>query len=200
MSLDWDPACSECNRRHMQLMWRQGDLGSLRRKAHRMAAPDHGFADRLAAAKSDVEDAEARFEEHLAEVHPDGIEGPERVVKPKREPKPIPEGKVRCEACGKVVTVLGVRLRRHKDSSGFPCVNMRAPGAELHLSDAPPVNLPPEPKWRPATRARATAAPRREEGEPARLEAGSSCRECGKWLPGERSLCGRCSVLQGRAS
>lgn len=131
---------------------------------------------------------------------PDGIETAPRKIADVRRKKPPPEGKVRCSGCGKYVTQHGMRLRRHNDKSGFPCPEVRVPGVEVHLSEVPPVNLPPEPKWRPASPSRASAGPRREKDEPARLDAGSSCRECGKWLPGERSLCGRCSVLQGRAS
>lgn len=29
---------------------------------------------------------------------------------------------------------------------------------------------------------------------PSRLDAGTACEDCGKWLPGERRVCGRCYV------
>ena len=177
--LEWDTNCTECNRRHMQLMWRRGDLGNLKRKAGRARVPDHGYADRLAEGKEMVADAEARFEEHLAEAHPDGIVKEPRKIADVRRKKSIPEGKVKCPSCGKAVSPVGTRLRRHKDKDGWPCPEMRVPGVEVKLTEAPPVQI---------TDRKADVSPKGE------------CRECGKWLPGERSICGRCSLLQGHAS
>jgi hypothetical protein len=34
---------------------------------------------------------------------------------------------------------------------------------------------------------------------PAKAKSYGECRECGKWLPGERRLCGACSVSRGLA-
>lgn len=194
---DFDPACEDCNRLHMNLMWARGDFGDLRRKSRSQRAGADVF-DRLAAAKTELTEKTAAFEAHAAEVHPDGfgrVSMPRAALTARPKAKPVPEGKVVCETCRKPIGVVGDRLRRHKDKTGFPCPNLRVPGQTTALVEPPPpVHLP-----RLSARS-AQGRARRGESEPSRLDVGGQCRECGKWLPGERSLCGRCSVLQGRAS
>lgn len=96
-------------------------------------------------------------------------------------PIAIPEGCVLC-ICGATpsITARG-RMRKHKTPQGDECTH-RAGYAEVVLERLPPVVLPPNRV--PSDRG------------PARLDVGSECRECGKWLPGERSLCGRCYAIK----
>lgn len=41
--------------------------------------------------------------------------------------------------------------------------------------------------------------PKRPDREPSRLDVGTLCDDCGKWLPGERHVCGRCYVKRNAA-
>ena len=97
------------------------------------------------------------------------------------------KGTIRYHVCDASTTLTpGGRLKAHDiPGGGIRCINKKV----LHAVkvDAPPVVVP-------STR---SGAERRPSTEPSRLDAGSECRECGRWLPGERSLCGRCSVLGG---
>jgi hypothetical protein len=87
-------------------------------------------------------------------------------------PPPLTEGKGRCPACRNAVTVLRTgTLRRHSDLFGNPCWNQHLTETPVRIGELPPVVIATDAK----------------KGE---------CRQCGKWLPGERSLCGRCSVLR----
>jgi hypothetical protein len=106
--------------------------------------------------------------------------------------KPLPEGRVYCHACdGAASLTPNKHLREHRTPQGDPCPN-RTSGLEprVHLNEIPEgfVHQPA-----PHTVART----KRPEGEPSRLDVGTGCRECGKWLPGERSLCGACYVKNG---
>lgn len=105
---------------------------------------------------------------------PIGTGNPARTSAAVVAPPALADGQARCPACrnGAHLFANGT-LRRHRDLFGNTCWNRRAPGSEVHLTEVPPVVI----------NAHATA----EKGK---------CRECGKWLPGERSLCGRCSVLR----
>lgn len=102
----------------------------------------------------------------------------------------------RCPVCrnGVATTVTG-KLRKHVDLFGADCYN-RNPGDLPPIGEVPPVVLP-RVRDRQAGAQSRTARPD-EERPPSRLDAGSECRECGKWLPGERSLCGRCYATGGR--
>lgn len=101
-------------------------------------------------------------------------------------PEPVPEGKVRCAGCSAVVAVSkNGRTREHHTPAGEPCAYRVVYAQPVAMDEAPPVELPQ--RKRPA---RSKRPPR----EPSRLDAGSNCRECGKWLPGERQVCGACSV------
>ena len=95
-------------------------------------------------------------------------------------PEPLTPGRVRC-ICGRAVRVnSGGRIRRHNTPAGEPCAHIAGYGtAEFDV--LPPVQMPPK------------RSPQQPKSAP-RLDVGSTCRECGKWLPGERSLCGRCYV------
>lgn len=107
---------------------------------------------------------------------------------PAMAPPVLRGGQVRCPICrnGVRLTTRG-NLYRHADLFGNPCGN-RSTLTPVHVV-APPIVLPPERYGDPRK------AQPRAEGEPSRLDVGSSCRECGKWLPGERSLCGRCYAV-----
>jgi len=197
---EFDPACDECNRTHMNWMWARGDFADLRRK---LRSPRAGadLYERMAVLKVELVQKEAAFEEHCARVHSDGFgeETESRVIQRLRRPVKkaalIPDGKAKCMACRKVVSVVGgTRLRRHKEPNGDQCPNVQLGEGHVLKGPAPEVKIP-----RLSARS-AQGRERRDESEPSRLDAGSNCRECGKWLPGERILCGRCSVSQGRAS
>jgi hypothetical protein len=105
-------------------------------------------------------------------------------------PPSLADGQVRCPACRNATTLTpNGRLRKHVDLFGNEC-GVRSAGRPTGIV-APPVSLPPAAPVRvPATQPASSAVDGRS-----RLDAGSNCRECGKWLPGERSLCGRCYAL-----
>lgn len=104
--------------------------------------------------------------------------------------KRVPDGKVRCGACEGITSVTkNGRLRKHKTPRGEACPNVIS-GITKRLRVIPEVRIAPQGRPR---------GEKRPPSEPSRLDAGSACRECGKWLPGERSLCGACYVKGGRA-
>jgi hypothetical protein len=110
-----------------------------------------------------------------------------RVVKAfVRKPEDMGDGKVRC-LCGKPVTVTkSGRLRRHKTPKGDECTHQAFYNKRPDV-EAPPIVIGPEPKyreWQPRVL--------REERPPSRLDVGSLCETCEKWIPGERSFCGQC--------
>jgi hypothetical protein len=97
----------------------------------------------------------------------------------------------RCPLCMRPVGVTPRgRAGRHVDQRGDSC-----PGSGLVVRDnevpheLPPVSIadrPVQPRGEVIPHADAAV-----EGA-ARLDVGSSCLTCGKWIPGERSYCGRC--------
>lgn len=98
----------------------------------------------------------------------------------------IPDGKALCSACERVVGLTpNKHLRRHNDRRGVECSN-RISGHEEATGLTAEVEMPTP------TRGKRPAAMPKPPSEPSRLDVGSNCVECGKWLPGERSLCGRC--------
>ena len=115
---------------------------------------------------------------------------PTRRVNPKPSliPQELEPGKARCAGCSAVVTVnRSGTLRRHRAPSGEDCA-YRVGVREVRVEDLPPVVLPPVRGNRPQV---SKATPVRP---PSRLDVGSNCKRCGKWLPGERSLCGACAA------
>lgn len=111
-------------------------------------------------------------------------------------PPPLKEGQVRCMVCRNATrTTPRGYLRKHTDLFGGPCFN-RSTGEPTHVA-APPIELPPEPHLAPVAELGDSLRERHAAPKSAsRLDVGSECRECGKWLPGERSLCGRCFVVR----
>jgi hypothetical protein len=102
-----------------------------------------------------------------------------------RKPEPLEPGKVRCLGCSKVVTLTkNGKIRAHRTPDGKEdCAYTATYGRKVSVPKVQIV-IPPQPRG-PGERAA------RDRG-PSRLDAGSNCRECGKWIPGERSLCGAC--------
>lgn len=101
-------------------------------------------------------------------------------------PAPLEPGKVRCLGCGAVVALTRNRkIRAHNSPAGEPCA-YRASYKRVDLAEVPDVEFPA------ARRGGGRNSQPRGPKEPSRLDAGSHCRECGRWLPGERSLCGTC--------
>lgn len=98
------------------------------------------------------------------------------------------EGQVRC-ACGAATTLTRMgRVRKHKTPAGDECPMQLHAGHDLDVDvSSVPIVVPPERGGNGRTAVE-------REREPSRLDAGSNCRECGKWLPGERILCGACYV------
>lgn len=92
-----------------------------------------------------------------------------------------PDGKVRCPSChaNTSLTQLGY-LRKHRDLAGFPCTNKRPLVDVQSLDVLPEVSLVDH-------RASTPDSPRGRD-------AWGECRECGKWLPGQRTLCGLCGA------
>lgn len=187
--------CQTCARLDVQLTNVLRDLGYakglLRRNGNKYGGR---YISELATAKTAVKTAEGNLADHIDAEH-DGVR-PERDravmenVHVAASPD-IPDGKAKCPSCSKVVAVINeTRLRRHMASAGYQCPNVQ-------MADAPPFEyVMPEVKIPRLTPGSGHARAKRDEYEPSRLEVGSHCRECGKWLPGERSLCGRCSVLR----
>ena len=107
-----------------------------------------------------------------------------------RIPEVLPDGKVRCPLCYRVFhpTATG-GVRMHRDPEGVDCP-FRG-GGEASIDEVPPVVVPPHPPKR-------NAWVPRDPATPSRLDSGSNCEDCGKWLPGERRLCGQCSLAKGR--
>lgn len=88
-----------------------------------------------------------------------------------RIPAPLEPGKARCNGCSAVVSVTkNGWLRKHRTPAGEPCA-YRANYRRVKLDEIPDVQLPGK---RPGA-------------------AYGECRECGRWLPGERTLCGQCA-------
>lgn len=108
-----------------------------------------------------------------------------------RRPEELEDGKVRCNGCGRVVGLTSVgRTREHRTPAGEPCAYRVVYGESPAIDELPPVNVPPQKRDGYRSLRRPTERPARSE--PSRLEAGSECQDCGKWLPGERIVCGRC--------
>ena len=109
-------------------------------------------------------------------------------------PPLLKPGQARCPACRNGAGITSeTRLRSHSDLFGTPCGN-RVRSLEWAPIEAPPVHLPPPAVGEAAQRVR------RARQEPSRIDAGSICQGpgCGKWLPGERKLCGRCYATGNR--
>ena len=114
-----------------------------------------------------------------------------------RIPRELEDGKVRCLGCSAVVGLTkNGHMRRHKSTAGEDCAYTATYAAPVHLDELPPVVVPPQ------SRERMTATQRERERESSRLDAGSECQDCGRWLPGERMVCGKCqrarNVAKGR--
>ena len=105
-----------------------------------------------------------------------------------RIPEEIADGKVRCNGCGKVVALnKNGSTRMHNTPAGEPCAYRVVYARPVELDEVPPIVIPPQ---------RGGDGPRPRtpvEREPTRLDVGSNCRECGRWLPGEREYCGKCA-------
>lgn len=110
-----------------------------------------------------------------------------------RKTQPLEDGKVRCAGCSAVVRLTpNGKIRAHKSPAGEPCAYKVSYAAPVHLDEIPAVVVRPAPKYtEPAPREPKPPKPPKVLS-PSRLDIGSSCRECGVWLPGERSLCGMC--------
>lgn len=105
--------------------------------------------------------------------------------------EPLKPGQARCAGCSRAVALTrNGKLCAHRDSRGDDCA-YTTHVSDVQLDELPPVVLP-----KPRGRTRNTE--RRPTNEPSRLDVGSNCRECGKWLPGERYLCGACYAKKGR--
>lgn len=107
-----------------------------------------------------------------------------------RIPKPLEDGKVRCNGCSSVVSLTkNGKIRKHKSPAGEDCAYVAFYAPRPSLDEVPEVVLP---QTRPAR-----SAPR-DRSHPSRLDVGSECIDCGKWLPGERSVCGACSLVRSK--
>lgn len=114
-----------------------------------------------------------------------------------RIPEEIPDGKVRCAGCGKVVSLTpNGHTRRHNTPKGDPCAVRATYAKPIHLDEIPEVQLPPAPRYDAPTEPRARAS---RKNEASRLDVGSKCEDCGRWLPGERYVCGKCSNARNAA-
>lgn len=107
-------------------------------------------------------------------------------------PEELEPGKVRCNGCGKVISLTkNGRTRRHKTPAGEPCAYVVTYAKPIELIERPEIKIRPTPKYTPG-RDPAVRGPQGPDPY-SRLEAGSECEDCGRWLPGERHVCGRCS-------
>lgn len=179
-----DTRCMDCNTRRFHLIEARADL---RTYLHRQAHDRHGndYSGVVAQMRGNLAETLRLAESHLAEPH--AAASPRDVPRPTRARRP--DDRVTCPACGGKAKPNGTNaIRSHRTPGGDKC-SRRLLAVDV---TPPPIVLPLEP--RPPSRA---SQPKAERG-PARLDAGSECRECGKWLPGERSLCGRCYVRTSR--
>lgn len=121
---------------------------------------------------------------------------PTRRVNPKPSiiPKPLEDGKARCPGCSAVIAVTkNGRLRKHRAPSGEDCAVATVVQPQFHLDELPPVVIPEQ-------RTSGRKPPRRKTLDdlvPADAANGATygeCVDCGKWLPGERTVCGWCYV------
>lgn len=116
-------------------------------------------------------------------------------------PPALKDGFVRCPVCRNAARITqSQRLRKHYDLFGDLCYN-KAPEVvrpRLIRDEGPVVveSWTRTPDVEPVV-TEAVAPPEREPGEPSRLDVGSHCQDCGKWLPGERKLCGQCLIKRG---
>lgn len=119
---------------------------------------------------------------------------------------PVPDGKVRCPVCRRILTPTpNGRIRQHKDPQRGDCNGAGRVVAPSTVTDHESVAAAIEESARRITTptrkttAHPTAHTTPEDRGPyaadpakSRLEAGSLCQGCGRWLPGERQLCNRC--------
>lgn len=120
-----------------------------------------------------------------------------------RIPEELADGKVRCLGCSAVVTLTpNGHIRRHKSPAGEDCAYTSTSYAEpVHLDALPPVVVPPQRSGgtrsqikRRAPKARPKAA---DVEQDARLAPrNNECVDCGRWLPGERTVCGKCARIR----
>lgn len=125
-----------------------------------------------------------------------------------RIPEPLEDGKVRCLGCSAVVGLTkNGKIRRHKTPAGEDCAYTVSYAAPVKLDRLPPVSVPPESR----PRARTTIRQRKAGPDPSSIANDSrlaprnnECVDCGRWLPGERVLCGKCqrrrNIKKGRAT
>lgn len=108
-------------------------------------------------------------------------------------PEPLKDGRVRCICRRTVRLTKAGRIPRHNMPNGDPCAHeaVYRPRPEQPI-ELPAVHMPPTRGYSGTTIAD------RADPETPRLLAGSRCADCGKWLPGERSLCGRCGARRER--
>lgn len=180
----WD-GCSKCRKLRRELVQAVSDRRTVARKAANDTR-DRDWTGHLERVTAALDSQMAWTEAHLLEPH----EAPKRRT-PKVRREPAVDDRPECPRCGVRVNLNHRgRISAHKAPSGNAC-----PCRMLAVViEAPPVDLPPVPK--PPARA---SRPPRDPDEPSRLDAGSNCEDCGKWLPGERSVCGRCYVHRTRA-
>lgn len=141
---------------------------------------DRDWTDKLAHERDELAERVRRAEEHLDEPHEEPEQHPAKTPRVRRAK--ADDGKVTCPTCGGRATPRGEnQIGAHHSPWGRSC---RRRLLKVSIDELPPVNI----------RKRGRPSPKRSEGTPARLDVGSNCRECGKWLPGERSICGACYV------
>lgn len=104
-----------------------------------------------------------------------------------RIPKPLEDGKVRCNGCMAVVALTpNGHLRKHRTPAGEDCAYQATYATPIPLDELPPVDLPNPPRQKPRARDGSNAW---QDGE---------CKHCGKWLPNGRTVCGYCMATKGR--
>lgn len=177
--------CQKCRNVRTQLLRAMDDVRSVVRKRARGARTVHSWealiAKEQAVLVTNVEFALAHLDLPHAEAQP-------RAATSRRVPKPA-DDRPTCPSCGSRVNVTDNRIAAHTASSGNACKRRLMEPPKVV---APPVHLPPVPH--PPSRHVAERA----QDNLSRLDGGSECRECGRWLPGERQLCGSCFVQVSR--
>jgi hypothetical protein len=108
-------------------------------------------------------------------------------------PQPLTDGRVRCICSRTLALTKAGRIPRHNMPNGDPCAHEAVYQPRPQPIALPDVHMPPTRGYTSTP----TLADRADPDTP-RLLAGSCCVDCDRWLPGERSLCGRCGVRRER--
>ena len=170
--------CADCRTKHAAIRQARGDVGDAATKLRGAITYSNEQAitywrSEVPKRKSEIDTKVEDANKHLAEVeHADPTDKP---LRRKRA-----ASTTQCGRCGKRVPLVDGQPKGHNRPQGRRCVDHA-----VDLDELPDVTFARTRERRPSAEA---AEPKRS-----RLDVGSNCAHCAKWLPGERSLCGQCA-------